>query len=82
MENQPIKIETIQQLFEVLTPENADRFFMDFCVFVHGSIKLKRDFPEIEIKGMTWIDDGKSEISGVEWVTKDGDILQLQNKPE
>lgn len=80
MEKEPIKIETIQQLFEVLTPENTDRFFMDFCVFVHGSIKLKRDFPEIEIKGMTWTDDGESKISGIKWVTKDEEIIFLQTK--
>lgn len=80
MEKEPIKIETIEQLFNVLTPENADRFFMDFCTFVHGSIRLKKECPEIEIKGLTWTDDGESKISGIEWVTKDEEIIFLQTK--
>jgi len=82
MENQPIKIETIAQLFEVLTFENEERFLMDFCAFVHGSLKIKQDVPDLEIISMSWLDDGIHELTGINIHGEDGSeiTVSLQNK--
>jgi len=80
MEKEPIKIETMAQLFEVLTPENVARFLLDFCVFAEDAVKIKTKFPQWEVKSMSWIDDGIVEVTSWQFVDEDGDGVLITKK--
>lgn len=72
MEKEPIKIETIEQLIDVLTPENAERFYLDFCVFIHDAMKIKEKFPCFKVESMTWTDDAIHEVMAWEFTDENG----------
>lgn len=43
-----IKIETIEDIFKVITSENLDRFLMDFYCLLDGMIKVKERVPDVQ----------------------------------
>ncbi len=75
MEKQTHEIETIEDIFDVVTEDNFDRFMTDFYVFVAQIAKVKREIPDVEIKTMKWTDDGIHKITGV---TINGDEVNFK----
>ena len=57
------EIESISDISEMITLENFDRFMADFIVCLHTYAKIKDKHPETKYPSMTWIDDGKHEIT-------------------
>lgn len=64
------KIETIQDIFDVINVENIERFLTDFCIMFQTMAEAK-DLSEKDGINMTdvknpyfiWKDDGKTDIS-------------------
>lgn len=67
------KINTIQDIINIITPENIDSFLIDFRKVLESAIHLKslgksicdaEDIPEWELisEGFLWIDDGENKI--------------------
>jgi len=73
MGKEPIKIETIGQLIDVLTLENVERFYLDFCVFIHDAVKIKEKFPAFKVESMTWTDDAIHEVTAWEFTDENGE---------
>ncbi len=57
------KIFTMQQILELVTDENIDRFMKDLERFVRTLPEIKKNFPDFTTSGFTWIDDGKEDDS-------------------
>lgn len=58
------RIETIEDVFNVVDEENFERFMTDFMLFVYQIGTVKRKHPEVKIQSMLWKDDGIHEITG------------------
>jgi hypothetical protein len=58
------KIETIEDIFNVIDEDNFERFMMDFMLFIHQAGMIKKSHPEVKIQSMLWTDDGIHEITG------------------
>lgn len=58
------KINTIQDIINVITSENIDTFLNDFEAVVRSALLIKETTgitPQTD--GFTWIDDGKNDIT-------------------
>lgn len=77
-----IRIETVQQLLEVVTPENKERFVLDFAAFLYSAVDLKQKIPNLDIKAMLWTDDGKHDFTGVEIITVEEISYRLKKKED
>jgi hypothetical protein len=57
-----------------VTPENTEAFLADFAAWLRIVIAIKQDDPErtfVDVVKFTWIDDGKNELRGIRFETKD-----------
>ncbi len=59
-----VKIETIADIFEAITEENAERFLSDFMVFLAHGMNFKTKVPSGKVTHMLWKDDGNHDITG------------------
>jgi len=78
------KIETVQDMFDVVTTDNIERFLMDFCMAFHMMAEAKEnlhkdgiDLSEIKNPYFIWKDDGKTDIS---FKFNDNESLEIKGK--
>ena len=65
-ENPPVHIiKSIQDIFEVLTEENKERFITDLTVFILNTFEITQKVPGIKCESMEWTDDGIFEVTAV-----------------
>ena len=70
-----VKINTLQDIFEVITAENFDRFMTDFIKTFQYLAEVKEGLTEEQLKGLIlsdylWTDDGENKIT-IELYEKD-----------
>jgi hypothetical protein len=61
MEGKEHKIETVQDLFNVVTVDNLAVLVTDLQMWLTHAALLKALDPTTEFGGFTWIDDGKND---------------------
>jgi len=71
------EISTIQDIFDIVTTENIDRFMTDFYKMFDSIAKLKQNLESQTLVNMTmpsytWTDDGKMNLSA----TLNGEIIE------
>jgi hypothetical protein len=73
MENKQYKIETIEDISNVVTKENFENFMIDFLSVINKVVEIKEfvkektgEYPEGLMKDFIWIDD---EIRGIKKLT-------------
>lgn len=86
------EIETLEQLVNIVTPENFERLSIDFLSWLNfvnlsfAKIKEKENLKdklnsEIATCKFVWIDDGKNKIKGIKIKnTTTGEIAEIKTK--
>lgn len=86
------EIETLEQLVNIVTPENFERLTIDFLSWLNyvnlsfAKIKEKENLKdklnsEIATVKFVWVDDGKNKIKGVKIKnTTTGEITEIKTK--
>ena len=87
------EIETIEQLVNISTTENFERFSVDFLLWLNHTVqmfdKIKENHPEYRDKHNSdiakvkfiWIDDGKNELKNVQLRnTTTGEVTNIKAK--
>lgn len=66
------KIETIQDIFKIITTENVEAFIKDFASWARLTVEKKEEIEKLNIEGLTlqesrftWVDDGKNDLLSV-----------------
>lgn len=93
MKHKKYEIENLEQLLNVVSDENIERLSIDFFGWLHFMNNCFKEFkatnPEFKNKlnseiaecKFVWVDDGKTEIKGVQLKTKEtGQITYIKNK--
>lgn len=79
MENKEYKIETLNDLIDVATPENVDALIKDLSSWLRKNVEIfdefRKEYPE-KTKGLKnselakvsfiWVDDGQNDFLGIE----------------
>ena len=68
MEPKEYEISTIQDIFNVVTTENIERFMIDFYKSFDNMARLKESLSveilaDIKVSSLRWIDDGQMNFS-------------------
>jgi hypothetical protein len=87
------EIETIEQLVNIVTPENEQRLGIDFLLWLnhvnHTFVKIKENHPEYKNKlnseiaktKFIWVDDGKNDLLNIKLKSKEtGEIKNIKPK--
>jgi hypothetical protein len=82
MKNQKIKITTIQEMFDVVTPEDIDNFLDDIRAILLGYMtsKIAAQLNSIPlVDGFVWTDDGIVEgITTITNIDNTNDVVEIK----
>lgn len=62
MSDKKYKIETVQDIADVVNIENYERFMIDFLGVFQAWVQVKDKYPKTEFPSFVWIDDDKQNI--------------------
>lgn len=72
-ENKQYKIETIEDISNVITKENLENFMIDFIDVMNKLVEIKElckektgEYPQGLMKELTWVDDDIRGVSKIE----------------
>ena len=68
-----VRIETLQDLVDVVTPQNYELLMKDTALWLYSTMMIKAVGAELKGAHMLWTDDGKNELTGYD--------IKVRNKP-
>jgi len=77
MKKEVIEIKNIQDIYDIITEENLDRFMLDFYKLFHTLAASKKDdenWKKLKLGHFNWKDDGDNNIT-INFNNNDGERI-------